>query len=171
MTNTQRNYDQQYQHQEQQKQSVATKLASSYGRARARDYITQQDELSSHAAFLHGQYLDCCEYYVANFRRSIMPVIQRTLAEYIRDGMSADVIRAAMDDTQLAPRPSWAYCAAILKRCYNDGILTLADWMAEKQRHNAAYNPALNYEQRKYTEDDFGPDFFFDPTQGGYHKE
>ena len=112
------------------------------------------------AALLHGQYVDCCEYYTESFRRAIPHVVQREIAERIRDGMSADVIRLAMDETQTAPRPSWAYCRAILRRCDLEGIRTLKDWNESKARFQGSKNPALDYQQRTYTEDMFGEDFF-----------
>lgn len=134
--------------------SSSTTGTSTTTRARAREATT--------AAMLHGQYVDCCEYYARAFHRSPAPGIQRELATRIKGGMCADVIRAAIDDTMLAPRPSWAYMAAILRRCDLENIKTLADWNASKMRYQASRNPALNYEQRNYAEDDFGEDFFFD---------
>ena len=114
------------------------------------------------ATMLHGQYVDVCEYYAQAFHRSPAPAIQREIATRIKAGMSADVLRAAIDDTMMAPRPSWAYMAAILRRCDLEGIRTLTDWRTSKDRYQAAKNPALNYEQRTYTEDMFGEDFFID---------
>ena len=127
-----------------------------------------REEAEARGAMLHGMYVDCCEYYTRTFRRSIPFVVQREIAERIRDGMSPDVIRTAMDETQTAPRPSWAYCRAILRRCDIEGIKTMADWRASKERFQASKNPALNYEQRNYTDDDF-KDFFIDFSmeQGG----
>ena len=136
--------------------SGSTGSSSSTGaRARAREGETR-------AAFLHGQYVDCCEYYTQSFRRHIPIVVQRDIAERIRAGMSADVIRVAIDETQMAPRPSWAYTHAILRRCDIEGIKTLEDWRASKQRYESTKNPALQYQQREYHEDDFDEAFFFD---------
>ena len=132
--------------------------ARACARARARE-----DE--SRADYLHGQYVDCCEYYTQSFRRHIPANVQREIATRIRDGMSADVIRAAMDETQTAARPTWAYTMAILRRCDHEGIKTLGDWTASKQRFQNSRNPALNYQQREYTDDQFGPDFFVDLDQ------
>ncbi len=125
----------------------------------------------SRASMLHGQYVEVCEYYAQAFHRSPAPGIQRELAVRIRDGMNADVIRAAIDDTMLAPRPSWAYMAAILRRCDLEGIRTMQEWQTSKERFQAGRNPALNYEQRNYTEDMFGEDFFVDLDKyaGGEH--
>lgn len=119
------------------------------------------------AAMLRGQYVDCCEYYTRSFRRGLPFVVRRDIATRIKAGMSADVIMAAMDETMTAPRPSWAYCAAILRRCDLEGIRTLEDWHESKRRFEAAKNPALDYQQRNYTEDHFGEDFFLDLDKYG----
>lgn len=129
-------------------------------RARTRENAAQDTEADSRANMLYGQYQDTCLYYAESFRRSITPVIQRQIAELIKGGMSGEVIRMAIDETQMAPRPSWAYCAAILRRCERDGINTLADWMEDRRRYQSRMNPAMNYEQRRYTDEDYGPDFF-----------
>lgn len=142
----------------------STGSTSTGARARTREEAT---EAESRATMLRGQYVDCCQYYTQAFRRSIPYPVQREIAERIRDGMSADVIRAAMDETQTAPRPSWAYCAAILRRCDLEDIKTLSEWRASKERFQASRNPALNYEQRTYTEDQFGEDFFIDLNNYG----
>lgn len=117
-------------------------------------------EAEATANMLRGQYVDCCQYYTEAFRRAVPVVVQRDIAEHIRDGMTADVIRAAMDETQAAPRPSWAYCRAILRRCDLEGIKTMQQWQESKRQREQRRNPALDYQQREYTEDMFGPEFF-----------
>ena len=140
----------------QQDQQRAESSSSTATRVRA--CAREADE----AAMLHGQYVDCCDYFSRSFHRSISPGIQRAFAERIRDGMSADVIRAAIDDTMRAPRPSWAYCEAILKNLDLENVKTLKEWNDRKSRYQTSSNPALNYQQREYHEDEFGEDFFFD---------
>lgn len=140
--------------------SSSSSSTSTGARARTRVSDAQKQVDDSRADMLYGQYLDCCQYYAENFRRSIVPQIQRQIAELIRGGMTGEVIRMAIDETQMAPRPSWAYCAAILRRCERDGINTLADWMEDRRRYQSRMNPAMNYQQRQYTDDDYGPDFF-----------
>lgn len=144
----------------QESNSVGTEysvLSSSTTGARAHARTRE-----SHAQMLYGQYKDTCLYYAESFRRSITPVIQRQIADWIKGGITGEVIRMAIDETQMAPRPSWAYCSAILRRCERDGIQTIEDWQRDKNQYSARYNPALNYEQRRYTDDDYGPDFFVD---------
>lgn len=153
---------------EQSNSVVSTEVLSSTttgARARTRE----GNEVSSEARMKHGMYLDACMYYAESFRRSITPVIQRQLAELIRGGMTGDVIHAAIDETQLAPRPSWAYCSAILRRCENQGIRTLEDWNADKERYRSSINPALNYAQRSYSEQDFDALYFDLEKEYGNH--
>ena len=145
--------------------TTATRVATG---ARARAYAREaEDEARIRAAMLRGQYVDCCDYYARSFHRAVPAGVQREFATRIKAGMSADVIRAAIDDTMCAPRPSWAYCAAILRNCDLDGVRTLRDWQERKMRYQSASNPALNYEQRTYNEDMFGEDFFIDLDKYG----
>ena len=149
------------QHPQNQPESTSTSNRSSAtGSSTTRACARAREE--ARAAMLHGQYVDICTYYAQAFERAPAPGIQRELATRIRDGMSADVLRAAIDDTMMAPRPSWAYMAAILRRCDLENIKTIADWRQSKERYQASRNPALNYSQRTYTDDEYGPDFFLD---------
>lgn len=109
---------------------------------------------------LHGWYVDVCEYYADTFRREPGPGIRRDIAEAIKAGMTGECFMAIIDESQNAPRPSWAYCMAILRRCQGMGIKTMDDWRTDRMRHEGSKNPALNYAQRQYKDEDFGPDFF-----------
>lgn len=111
---------------------------------------------------MHGWYVEACEYYADTFRRAPAPGIRRDIAFAIKGGMTGECLTAIMDETMTAPRPSWAYCMAIMRRCQGQGIKTLQDWQRDRQRRESARNPALNYNQREYRDEDFGPDFFFD---------
>ena len=81
----------------------------------------------------------------------------------------------APDEAQRAPRPSWAYCMAIIRRCQRDGLLTLDAWRRDREewQRKQMSNPALQYQQRDYRETDFGEDFFFDVVgeYGGVTRE
>lgn len=116
---------------------------------------------SIEASVLRGWYNDACGYYVDSFRRAPGPGVRREIAEAIRTGMTAECLMAIMDEAQGAPRPSWAYCLAILRRCQGAGIKTLEDWQRDKERTAARRNPALNYTQREYTDDMFNEDFYW----------
>ncbi len=122
---------------------------------------------SIEAKVLHGWYLECCEYYADSYRRAPGPGIRRDIAMAIKGGMTGECLQTIIDESMTAPRPSWAYCLAILRRCQRDGIKTLADWNADRRRREASRNPALNYDQRQYHEDDFGEDFFVNLDEWG----
>lgn len=87
----------------------------------------------------------------------------------IRGGMEPAVIREAIERTGWAPRPTPFYLRAILQRFQRDEVRTMKDVEREQvnrqqRRENAGWfvNPAQNYQQRTYKEQDFGDDFFVD---------
>lgn len=120
---------------------------------------------SIEASVLHGWYIECCEYYAECFRRAPAPGIRKDIAFAIKNGMTGECLKAIMDETQTAPRPSWAYCMAILRRCEGSGIKTLEDWQEDRRKRDSKKNPALNYAQREYTDDMFGDDFFYNNSK------
>ena len=147
---------------QQREESSSSSTGTSAGSSTTTRACARARARENRAAMLHGQYVDCCEYYARAFQRSPAPAVLREFATRIKGGMSADVIIAAIDDTMMAPRPSWAYLAAIFRRCDLENIKTMADWKLSKERYQAGKNPALNYAQRQYTEDDFDESFFLD---------
>lgn len=109
-------------------------------------------------------------YFAENYMRPPAPLARREIATIIKNGMTAECLKALMDESQRAPRPSWGYCMAIVRRCEASGIKTLADWKADCMRRESSRNPALNYKQREYSEEDFGPDFFVDLDKYGDNR-
>lgn len=62
--------------------------------------------------------------------------IMRKIKEYMEEyGIQYGVIKAAVEETGLAPRPSARYLLAILKRVALDGITTVDEWAQEKEEH------------------------------------
>ena len=45
------------------------------------------------------------------------PAVRALVVRYLRAGVEMGLLMAAMDDTMLAPRPSWRYWTAIVSRC------------------------------------------------------
>lgn len=131
--------------------SLSTSTTGARARARARKEETDTErEIRARARILRVWYEEACMYYQRSFDRKITPNVSRDIADAVAAGIVGDVIRAAMDATQDAPRPSWAYCRAILTRCERDHILTMADWAADRERwqRSRRSNPALQYQQR-----------------------
>ena len=107
---------------------------------------------------LHAWFMDSCGYFEQCFGRQAGPGVKREIYQAIMAGMRHETIMAIMDEAEKAPRPSWAYSLFILHRCLDSGILTLADWQRdqrEREKRKQRSNPALQYQQRDYTEEDF----------------
>lgn len=101
----------------------------------------------------------------------------RDIEAAIEAGVQASAILDAIEQTALAPRPSHYYLRAILRRYAAEGITTAEE--AERSRgdfrtRRAAagrdraewwHNPALDYAQREYKQEDFNEGFYVDLSQ------
>lgn len=83
-----------------------------------------------------------------------------------------DVIRFAIDEACANGAPRWAYVSAILRGYVTDGIKTVGDAKAAKDKRarvqgkaTGARNAALDYRQREYKPEDYGDDFYYDPAK------
>ncbi len=96
------------------------------------------------------------QYYCEAFgRRSCPPSIQRALYEAMKAGMYARTIMLCIDAAQEAERPTWAYAAAVMRRCIAEGALTPEEFEERSARHSARQGAsALNYPQRSYTDEE-----------------
>lgn len=99
-------------------------------------------------------------YYCRAFgRRACPPSVERQIVDALRAGMYARTICQCIDAAQAAERPSWAYAYAVITRCIAEGALTPEDFEARAARHQqqrqrqGSDNPALQYDQRTYTEE------------------
>ena len=122
---------------------------------------------------------DTLEAYAANNLRNLSP---RNCEELISfgDDLPDDLIRHAIDEACAAGAPTWSYTRAILNRYVDSGFKSVGDAKAaeQKRREDRARrgqsaggkpNPALDYQQREYTESDFA-DLFInlnEPDGGG----
>lgn len=122
---------------------------------------------------------DTLEAYASNNLRNLSP---RNCEELISfgDDLSDDLIRHAIDEACAAGTPTWSYTRAILNRYVDSGFKTVGDAKSaeQKRREDRARrgqaagtkpNPALDYQQREYTESDFA-DLFInlnEPDGGG----
>lgn len=110
--------------------------------------------------------------YAVNNLQTMSPGNLHDLAEYAED-LPADVIRFAIDEGCANGAPRWSYVSAILRGYLRDGIRTVGDAKAAKAKHRTKLdrspqdNPALNFEQREYKDEDFGDDFFIDLDKYG----
>ena len=110
--------------------------------------------------------------YAVNNLQFMSPGNLHDLAGYAED-LPADVIRFAIDEGCANGAPRWSYVSAILRGYLRDGIKTVGDAKAAKAKRKTKLdrspqdNPALNFEQREYKDEDFGDDFFIDLDKYG----
>lgn len=78
-------------------------------------------------------------YYMDTFdRRNCAPTVRRTMLDALEAGMEPGVICAAMDAAAACERPSWAYAAAVIARCVQEGALTLPAYEARSAAHRGS---------------------------------
>lgn len=110
--------------------------------------------------------------YAVNNLQTMSPGNLHDLAGFAED-LPADVIRFAIDEGCANGAPRWSYVSAILRGYLRDGIRTVGDAKAAKAKRKTQLdrkpqdNPALNFEQREYKDEDFGDDFFIDLDKYG----
>lgn len=96
------------------------------------------------------------EAYLDSIGRRMPSVAVEECMGMIDAGMLPATIMLALDETAGAPRPSWAYCRAILAGCLRDGALTPEGYKARNDRwrgrRKAAATPATDYSQRQYSD-------------------
>lgn len=97
------------------------------------------------------------EAYMDSVGRRMPGIAREECMGFMDARMAPAVILLALDETAAAPRPSWAYCRAILNACAREGVRTAEDYRARNARwsgRRATYNPATDYSQREYKPED-----------------
>lgn len=102
-----------------------------------------------------------------SYRANVSPTITRAALNIIEDalssGLDVDSIIMAIEQTGLAPQPSARYLAAILRNWRLQGYVT-QNW----KRREKPDNPALDYQQRDWSEINFQ---FFDLEEYEHGRE
>lgn len=144
-----------------------TGSSSSTGRARAyartcagareghADHLRDPAQMTGTATAMYEAYQEAISYYEQSTGNYAGPTLHRDIRDAVMQGCSAEVIIACMQEAEAAPRPSWAYARAILRRCLASRILTGEDWERDRARHTAIRTPAGAGAQRTYTPEDF----------------
>lgn len=130
--------------------SSSTGRARAYARTCAGAREADPDRDGRYAA-----YQEAISYYEQSTGNYAGPTLHRDIRDAVMQGCSAEVIIACMQEAEAAPRPSWAYARAILRRCLASRILTGEDWERDRARHTAIRTPAGGFAQRTYTPEDF----------------
>ena len=106
----------------------------------------------------YAAYQEAISYYEQSTGNYAGPTLHRDIRDAVMQGCSADVIIACMQEAEAAPRPSWAYARAILRRCLASGIMTAEDWQRDRQRRTTSRTTSRDPAggaQRSYTPEDF----------------
>lgn len=111
--------------------------------------------------------------YAVNCLTKLTPNHHEEINQFIEE-LSDDIVRHAIDEACALGANTWAYTRKILLAYKDEGVKTLGDAKACDESHNAKAaqrrkgtpdKPKFDYEQRTYTEKDFGEDFFYDPLK------
>lgn len=110
--------------------------------------------------------INSVEVYAANNLNVMSPGNMEELASFKAD-LPDDLIRYAIDEACANGAPRWAYVSAILRGYVRDGIKSVGDAKAAKDKRaptaKGKTNPATqNFAERGYTDNDYGDDFFID---------
>ena len=65
---------------------------------------------------------DIARYYRETLGCVMPPMAKRDATAAIEAGLEPQLVIIALDETALAPRPSWAYARAILRRLLREGV-------------------------------------------------
>ena len=125
--------------------------------------VLLSDELIEHVAAA----------YSAAISPDISPIAAHMMEQALKDGMTAECLIMAINDTGWAQRPSPQYLRAILRRCREQGIKSADQYRQAQSNYARSKTPVrsawkvsqFNYQNHGYTEADFGPDFYYDPTR------
>lgn len=99
---------------------------------------------------------------VQAFTQAVGPMnyyLAQEIESAIRQGLTVANVLEAIQITSFAPRPSAAYLRAVLRNWIRDGV------SHRRQPQQSSWwkqNPALNYEQREYKNEDFEDDSFLE---------
>lgn len=96
--------------------STVTSTSSTTTRARAR--VREED------AAARVWEADIAAYYQSTFGAALPPVAKRDIDAAMEAGIEPPVIMICIDEAALAPRPSWAYARAILRKLVSEGCCT-----------------------------------------------
>ena len=86
--------------------------------------------------------------------------VAQEIEKAVQQGLTVANVLEAIQITSFAPRPSAAYLRAVLRNWIRDGVSHRQQ--APQKSSWWKQNPALNYEQREYKNEDFEDDSFLE---------
>ncbi len=109
------------------------------------------------------------EAYGMNIAPQISPAVARMIEDFIAAGHTVDHVIDAIERTGFAPRPSPQYLRAVLRNYDQPRPETQPTPWYRQQTNAMSYwqrtNPALQYEQHEYRDEDFDGDAFMEEAR------
>lgn len=108
---------------------------------------------------------------VQAFTQAVGPMnyfVAQEIEKAVQQGLTVANVLEAIQITSFAPRPSAAYLRAVLRNWIRDGV---SHRQAPQKSSWWQQNPALNYEQREYRNEDFEDDSFIEIAKAYLAKE
>ena len=114
----------------------------------ARAYACVREEMSGMRE-LYDLYMDAFQ------RDRVAAIVRREMAQAIEAGADPSLIVYAIELSEIAPTPSWAYARAVMKRCMSDGCRTYEDCAARAERVRTQSKKSVYQEREINTEEQF----------------
>lgn len=99
--------------------------------------------------------------------------VREEVKNAIMGGCCEEVLNFCLEEAECAPRPSWGYARAVLRRLISEGVLSADDLAHEQEkragmkRSGGSSGRTAGFMQREYREEDFAHGFFveWDPDE------
>lgn len=88
---------------------------------------------------------DIARYYRETLGCVMPPMAKRDVTAAIEAGLEPQLVMTALDETALAPRPSWAYARAILRRLLREGVYDEQAYAQRQARFRARHSDDLPF--------------------------
>ena len=87
------------------------------------------DNNNNHARARAREWQDLLDAYEDVMGRAMPRFVQSEVEAFLRSGVQMDMVKAIIEYTACAPRPSWAYARTVLYRSEERGMKTATDFM------------------------------------------
>ena len=130
---------------EENREELSQSLSSEYyshAHARAREEDREEARRELLERQRREQLAGIPSYYCETFGAATLPPIaKRDIETALAAGLDPALIYTALDEAAQAPRPSWAYARAILRRLISEDCLTPDAYEQRQARHRARWQP------------------------------
>ena len=118
-------------------QTPNTQVYEESGSQSVSNSVTHYSRTRAYTREEHEEFVDVdvAEYYCSAFGAAVMPPVAKGLCiSALERGLEQSLIYTAIDEASVAPRPSWNYAAAIIRRLVEEGCLTADAYLDRQER-------------------------------------